>query len=672
VRWPGPSGTFEVYSGDHRLELSDFSASGLGVVSTNERADFRVGHRVELELRRADLSFARLHLQVTSAVDTATGCRVGGRIVRSFVVDARQFSEELHGDAPLEVTDGALRALVIERLGGLRARARLTLDGVEGSARVALLPGYVRDSVRVRFDGDDVSVGAREGAATLEASLLGAHFILRGSLNKSTREWSLLSPMEVFSTARRSSERVPIQPGHACVEWWHPLDPSRRLAATVRDISPTGLSIEPPKESVWFLPPPGSTVELKLGERTFPIRVEARRTDTLGGAVGLQLSAGTVEERILLARVYQSVRCPSLKLRGDADALAVSELMHSSGYTSLRSGAHPVAGWGTPPGDERLTLDLVHHGDDGSPSGHVSSLRVYRSTWMYHQLATLQPGRTQAAYRLYLMIAEWVLTLSNGEGYAIAYFNQAKRWHQTMFTHFTRWTRSPSMSTITSLDRLEPSSEPHDREWTAPNVSIRPARAQHRDVLARLARASLPPLVADALDLHEDTVLAPVLCAEHEAVGLARSRTGFVAEVEGQVVGAALCELGSRTLSLFNILNMAFVFFRHDSVGADPSVQATLLASVRRFYLRRGISDPIIVVPSGMLRSPDRAGLTVVESMGLWAASAEGLKQWRNYIHLELGFRAETEPARGSAFNENRLPDAKTEPTLAMPKESHT
>jgi hypothetical protein len=27
--------------------------------------------------------------------------------------------------------------------------------------------------------------------------------------------------------------------------------------------------------------------------------------------------------------------------------------------------------------------------------------------------------------------------------------------------------------------------------------------------------------------------------------------------------------------------------------------------------------------------------------MGLWTASKDGLKQWRNYIHVELGFRAD-------------------------------
>src|SRR5262252_3104793 len=52
IRWPGHLSTFDVYSGEDRLELSDFSTGGLGVVSVQDGAPFAVGRRLELELRR--------------------------------------------------------------------------------------------------------------------------------------------------------------------------------------------------------------------------------------------------------------------------------------------------------------------------------------------------------------------------------------------------------------------------------------------------------------------------------------------------------------------------------------------------------------------------------------------------------------------------------------------
>src|SRR5262249_18350008 len=154
----------------------------------------------------------------------------------------------------------------------------------------------------------------------------------------------------------------------------------------------------------------------------------------------------------------------------------------------------------------------------------------------------------------------------------------------------------------------EPRSDLSAVEPRDASVRLRPARARDRSFITRLARDSLPALTADALDLHEHSVTTATLCPEHAAVGLVRSRRGLVAEVNGQAVGAALCESGSPRLSLFNILNMAFVFFS-PALGAQAraSVQAALLASARDFYARRGIANPVIVVPTGMVSSPEKS-----------------------------------------------------------------
>src|SRR5262245_8611443 len=47
LRWPGHLSSFEVYNGEERLELSDFSASGLGVISASARAPIGVGNRID-------------------------------------------------------------------------------------------------------------------------------------------------------------------------------------------------------------------------------------------------------------------------------------------------------------------------------------------------------------------------------------------------------------------------------------------------------------------------------------------------------------------------------------------------------------------------------------------------------------------------------------------------
>jgi hypothetical protein len=404
--------------------------------------------------------------------------------------------------------------------------------------------------------------------------------------------------------------------------------------------------MDPPDDPTWILPPPTVPVLLRIGGLEFPTRVEMRRrgpSDT--SSVGLRLVSPDVIDRVLITRAYQRSRYPSVGLRGNTKPALIDELMTASGYTALREGAQPVEGWHVPPGDERLSIDLVYQGSDERPLAHVSCSRAYPNTWIYHQLATVADGRHRAAYALYILIVEWVLTLASERGYAMAYFDQSKKWHQTLFADFIRWAGSDSLSVIASLDRLERIPGGRADVTASTQVQVRPARDADRNFLVRLARGALPELVADALHIDTGTVLADPLCAEHQAAGLERARSALVVEVDGVPCGAALCETGSRRLSLFNILNVAYVFVEPGRCGAPA--QAALLSSVLAFYEGSGVTDPLVVSPAGTFARPEAAGLRIVEAMGLWAASTEGLKEWRNYVHLALGFRASRTSSNG-------------------------
>jgi hypothetical protein len=307
-------------------------------------------------------------------------------------------------------------------------------------------------------------------------------------------------------------------------------------------------------------------------------------------------------------------------------------------------------------------VDLVHRGSTGKPVGHGSYLRLYSNTWLFHQLATIGLRRAAVAYPLYVQAVEWALALSDREAFSLSYFNQSKSWHRTMLGDFLGWVGSDSLSTITSLDRLERVPSRGGVDLTGPALVRRAESAEDRAFAAQLARSFLPPLVADALHIWADTVVSPILCSHHAQAGLERSRTALIVEVEGQPLGAALCETGSRTLSLFNILNMAHVFF---SPTIEPRhtrcAQAKLLEAVLDFYAAREVRDPLVVTPASSVVCPGDVGLTVTESMGCWVASREGLKQWKNYVHFALGSLA----ARGQRGQRSPRLDPRTPETPA-------
>ena len=209
-----------------------------------------------------------------------------------------------------------------------------------------------------------------------------------------------------------------------------------------------------------------------------------------------------------------------------------------------------------------------------------------------------------------------------------------------MFADFARFVGSEALTVITSLDRLEKVAEGHPTRIDS-RARVRSATAWDHSMVTAQTRSMLPQLVADALHLHDHAIATPTLCPQHAAAGLDRGRTALIVEVDGRPLGVALCETGSRRLSLFNILNMAHVYIWQQASREQRRIAETaLLSSVLAFYARRGIGVPLLVAPSGTLAHAESAGLAVVEKMGLWAASKEGLLHWRNYVHLELGSRA--------------------------------
>src|SRR5262249_55793021 len=114
-------------------------------------------------------------------------------------------------------------------------------------------------------------------------------------------------------------------------------------------------------------------------------------------SVGLAVRPLQERDTLRLADLCQSLRCPELMKRSDVDADRVAELMQASGYLGLRAGAVPSTDWHKLPGDQSLSVDSVYVDKRGGVQGHISCLRLYPRTWIYHQLATTGARRAAIA-----------------------------------------------------------------------------------------------------------------------------------------------------------------------------------------------------------------------------------------------------------------------------------
>jgi hypothetical protein len=334
---------------------------------------------------------------------------------------------------------------------------------------------------------------------------------------------------------------------------------------------------------------------------------------------------------------YLAGRFPRLQARGQQSLAEVRELFQSSGYLDLRQAQDmPFSRWHRPEVSGAVNRDVVYRAQDGRLVGHVSVTEIYPRTWMLHQLATLgghaETGRCRMA--LYDFVSS-LPTAAQGESAGVlAYFNPERRWHQASLQDFTRWVNRPSRAVMTHFDRFEHDpTVPQGDVTAAPEVEIRVGQPGDLAGAATLIRSQLPALVADAMDIQPGRLMTGALTA-----GLpGRARTMLVLRVKGRLAGVALCESGPRELSLFNLMNLAQFYVCTGERAPSTEAQLALLAAVRGLYRQRGVSDPIIVAPTGTFAAACEPGTRLEEAMGCVVIAGKALRQWATFLRLQLG-----------------------------------
>jgi PilZ domain len=647
-RWGAAQATFRVQCGvtEGDLRLLDFSAEGMSVVFERARDD-EPNSAVPLLLSRGDTPFARIVLGVANGIRSGDGelC-VGGPILSRAFLPFGAASSGGAGDAS-QLRDEALASDVLVRLRKKAPALRLALeDGRAFRARIrgtfeigAPIPLVIEAPSALPLSEVSISFGLDGGGFALHGSLT------RGELASSASgDYALAPPFALVSRSRRHADRVRVPSQRAVLSWPNLLVPGERVMASVEDLSALGARVRLRNPSSSYPPPPGAQVLLHVDGLALALHAEVRHVDHAGAegptSFGVRFVPRSTDDVVRLARAVERFSFPTLYPRTTVPRSEVADLLRSSGYLELRDSAEKLRPWHDS-ADERLSIDAVHRRKDGLLDGHVSCTRIYGRTWLFHQLATLGQGRLAMSTRraIYLSATGWVSLLSEGHGYAMAYFDRQKAWHSAFFESFIRWSGDDSIATITPLDRFELSSDPGraspagggraEHSW-----DVGEARPDELASAEATIRAAMHPLLARATDIEAGLLTTSTLCPSHAAEGLERARALLVARDHGEATAFALCETGSSRLSLFNLLNIAHVVV---SPAASLGARRALLAAIVQFYAERGTAAPLVVAKPGTLNVAEAPGFALVETMGCLVLSSEGLKQYRNFLAYHFG-----------------------------------
>ncbi len=431
----------------------------------------------------------------------------------------------------------------------------------------------------------------------------------------------------VFSVNRRRARRFPASDEDALI--------TGDLEIPLKDVSARGVGLHAPYDG-----PPELDAELLVAGRRFRACARAPR---LGDRSGLELELE--DDPIHLARALLRHRFGAWRFRGEIPGEEITELMKNSGYLALK-GEEPMNPRWLEADDPTLGLDFVWVDGDERPVAHISSARAYSHTWVTHQLASLHdhPDRFEARLACYRLLSTVPTLVDDHRALMIAYVNRDKKWHRVLCEDFVRWMNNPEHAIMTAWDRWEPALDaPRQnlgRSGSDPRIGPIDEGAL-RWIRRHLVR-HLPGLTRRALDLDGGDPRSLYLHDAYRAVGIPREREALIARQDGRVMGAALLEISASHLSLFNLFNMAFFFF---DPRTTPELRASLLHQTTERYAARGIRNPILVSLPGALAGCEGGIYHLVETMGLMAWSAAGLRQYENFIEYNFGrHRRRTEP----------------------------
>lgn len=468
------------------------------------------------------------------------------------------------------------------------------------------------------------------GTVRLAFALYGVPVLVECDLEKNAVKGSLT----IWSEENRASTRViPEDPME--IEWCSERDggliPHR---APLLDIGTGGArvlcSLESPTPSARTF---AATIWTKDTFVHCMAEIRSRKESARGTELGLKL---TPQEPAELADVVLRTLFPQVKLRREVPAPELRRLFRESGYFKLRDGCAPSDEWSKIDADA-LTRDVVYVSRDGEALAHGSVTRAYRNTWLAHQTAMRSNHPEAASARKVLTAMTMITSLLDGPSASVvAYYDPSKPYGRVFFDRFADSVANPDLAIVAGLDWFERDTAPLVLETKIPDsISVSLAQPHELSLVTNLARRQLPRLLADAIDLHPARLRSAALHPAYAMSPFSRSREVFVVKIHDRIVGAALCELTSKHMSLFNTLNLAQFFFNS---GVDARAHVALQHRVRRFYDEHEIGDPFVVAPPDSFDATQYPHTRFAMRIGCITWSFEGIRAYENYLRLRCNW----------------------------------
>jgi hypothetical protein len=235
--------------------------------------------------------------------------------------------------------------------------------------------------------------------------------------------------------------------------------------------------------------------------------------------------------------------------------------------------------------------------DKGIIQGHISMLRFYENTWLFHHHAATGAGFSRAGLVVLDQIGRYVndfyCLYSTHMNFVICYFRPENRFPNRVFGGYTRSLNNPkgsSLDTFAYFHFLRTSQQRDMRgSWTL-------TKTQPEDLseLQSFYEHVSGGLMLHALDLEPGMIDCDELNKEYQRFGFKRERHLFSLKKDGTIKAVIMVTLSDVGLNLSNLTNCIHVFVI-DSDNLPSDILYAGLSQLSHYYEQEEI--PILLYP---------------------------------------------------------------------------
>jgi hypothetical protein len=264
--------------------------------------------------------------------------------------------------------------------------------------------------------------------------------------------------------------------------------------------------------------------------------------------------------------------------------------------------------------------------DKGMIQGHISMLRLYENTWLFHHHAAVSSGFSRAGFAVLDQIGRYVndfyCLYSTHMNFVICYFRPDNRFPNRIFGGFTRSLNEPKGC---SLDSFAYFHFTKGFENCSETVSLIETQPEDLSELQSFYEHESGGLMLHALDLEPDMIDGNGLSAEYQRFGFKRKRLLFSLKQNGTLKAVIMLTRTDVGLNFSNLTNCIHVFVL-DSDNLPGTVLCSGLSHLCDYYDESEV--PILLYPASYAETLGMREKTYT----LWAINTRFTDQYLKYV----------------------------------------